>query len=158
MAFGVVRVCDDGRALFELADPMNAISSGDAPPAWTESNILEVDGCNDDADFLEVVDLELLVAAASSCGDDPRSDDCAEEDDSPPRMPHKCRESRNEFCGICLSGGTLVAAAAVNTDAADRMTKEDERIALRSFAIICVLWFVSAARSPRSCRPIAVLN
>ncbi len=54
--FGVVFRCAL-LLVFELVDPMNAVSSGDAPPAWTESNILDVDDCNDDVDFLAVAAL-----------------------------------------------------------------------------------------------------
>jgi hypothetical protein len=126
--------------LFELADPMNAVSSGDAPPAWTESNILDVDDCNDDVDF-------LAAAVLSRADDDPCSgDDDDDGDASPPRMPHKCRDSRNEFCSeCCRSGGIVVApAATVNTDAAVRMTKVDEeRIALEYIALqLCVVFCV----------------
>ena len=110
---------------------------------------MDVDDCNVDCDFLDVVDLSFFAAEAAAASELCSGDDDGEEEDdaSPPRMPHKCCESRNELCSTCLSGGGLIAAAAVNTDAADRI-KVIERIA--SFANMCRI-----SPNPRSSRSVA---
>ena len=115
---------------------------------------MDVDDCNVDCDFLAVVDLSFFAAEAAAASEPCSGDDDGEEEDaSPPRMPHKFCESRNELCRACLSRGVLIAAAAVNTDAAEMINEVLERIALQ----ICVVFRNLTPRSSRSAAALKIV-